>query len=111
MKKSKVLVFTLMFVLFGTLSTFANTTTSNPDEIRQEIVKLVSTIDLSDMKQNTERVSLQFIVNDKNEIIVLNVSETELDYTIKNKLNYKRVKTDDVVKNKIYTVPMVFQKK
>ncbi len=111
MKKSKVFVFTLMFALFGTVASFANTPESNPSEVRQEIAKLVSTIDVSDMETDMERVNLQFMVNSKNEIIVLNVSETSFDSTIKSKLNYRKIKSDDVIKNQIYTVPVVFQKK
>ena len=111
MKKSKVFVLTLMFAFFGTLTTFANNPISNPNDVRAEIMELVSLIDLSDLKTDSEKVRLQFIVNDKNEVIVLNISESELESTIKNKLNYKTIKTEGVVKNQIYTVPLTFNKK
>lgn len=112
MKKSKVFLCTLMFALVGTLTTFANVNpASNPNEIRLEIADLINTIDLSKMDTDVERVQIQFMVNAKNEIIVLNLTETDFDFTIKNKLNYKKIKSDDVVKNTIYTVPVVFKKK
>jgi hypothetical protein len=110
MKKSKAIVFTLMFALVGILPSFANNPISNPNEIRQEIYKLVSSIDVSQMNADTERVNVEFMVNTKNEIIVLNVSESTFDYNIKSRLNYHKVKTDDVVRNKIYSVPVVFKK-
>ncbi len=112
MKKSRVFVLTLMFALFGTLTTFANNNpTNNTGELRSEIMKMVSTIDLSDLSSDTEQVRLQFIVNNKNEVIVLNVSESELEGSIKSKLNYKTVMADNVLKNTIYTVPVTFKRK
>lgn len=111
MKKSKVLVLSLMFVVLGSYNSFASSSISNPDEIRKEIAELVSTIDVSEMENNTERVVVQFIVNAKNEIIVLNVSESDFESPIKNKLNYKKIDSEDSNKNQIYSVPVVFKKK
>ena len=110
MKKSKAVVLSLMFALVGSFTTFANNPISNPNEIRQEILDLVSDIDVSDMDGDYERVYVQFLVNAKNEIVVLNVSESDYAKTIKSKLNYKKMDTEDAEKNQIYNIPVVFKK-
>lgn len=112
MKKSKVILLALAFVFAGSLTAFANTNPiSNPSEIRDQIKNMVSTIDVSDMISDEERVEVQFIVNNNNEIIVLNVNDETFDGRIKQRLNYKKVDSEDVVKNKIYSLPIVFKKK
>ena len=111
MKKSKVLVLSLMFAVIGSFSTYANNPISNPNEIRQEILDLVSSIDLSEMDADYERVYIQFLVNAKNEIVVLNVSDSAFEARIKTRLNYKKIETDDTEKNQIYNIPVVFKKK
>ena len=111
MKNSKVLVLSLMFALIGSFTTYANSPISNPNEIRQEILDLVKDIDLTEMDADYERVYVQFLVNAKNEIVVLNVSDSDFENRIKTKLNYKRIETDDTEKNQIYNIPVVFKKK
>ena len=111
MKKSKVLVLSLMFALIGSFTTYANSPISNPNEIRQEILDLVSDIDLSDMKADYERVYVQFLVNAKNEIVVLNVSDKDFESSIKAKLNYKKIESEETEKSQIYNIPVVFKKK
>ena len=110
MKMSKVFVFTLMCAVTGSINTYANNPISNPNNIRLEILDLVSTIDLAEMEADSERVKVQFMVNNKNEIIVLNLSETQFENAIKTRLNYKKVDVEGIVKNKIYTLPVVFNK-
>ena len=97
MKKSKVLVLTVMFAFLGTLNTYASSPIYNPNEVRQEIMELISAIDLSNLATETEQVRLQFMVNDKNEVIVLNISESILATSIKNKLNYKKIDAEGAV--------------
>ncbi len=111
MKKSKVFVLSLMFALFGTVSSYASSPTTSPDEIRKEILSLVKGMDLTAMQGNSERVQIQFLVNNNNEIVVLNISESDFDSRLKDRLNNKKINSDGVVKNKIYSVPVVFQKK
>jgi hypothetical protein len=78
--------------------------------MREEIMKLVSQIDVSDIQAEYDRTYVSFIVNSKNEIVVVNVSSSEFDSRIKSKLNYKTLKTEDIQKNEIYTIPVVFKK-
>jgi hypothetical protein len=111
MKTSKLFFAALLCAFFASVSTsYANTPDTNPDEVRKEIVKLVSQIDVSDIESDYSRTYVQFIVNSKNEIVVVNVSKSEFGQRIKSKLNYKKLRTEDVKQNEIYTVPVVFKK-
>ncbi len=110
MKNSKIFFVAIICALFTSVSAFANSGDANPTDIRNEIVTLVSTIDFSDMEKTYERTYVQFIVNSDNEIVVVNVSTKEMAARIKSKLNYKKLKTEDVKQNQIYTVPVVFKK-
>ncbi len=110
MKRSKLIIAALLCAFFASKTTYANTPDKDPNEMRSEIVKLVKQIDVSDMESEYERTYVKFMVNSNNEIIVVNVSSVELDSRIKSKLNYKKLKTEDVQQNEIYTIPVVFKK-
>ncbi len=110
MKKSKLFFAAIICALFTSVSAFANTGDNNPTDIRNEIVSLVSKIDISDLENTYERAYVQFMVNADNEIVVVNVSSKEMASRIKSKLNYKKLKTEEVKQNEIYTVPLVFKK-
>ena len=110
MKKSKLFFVVMICALFTSLSAFASSGESEPSDIRTEIVKMVKGIDCSDLEKDYERTYVQFIVNAKNEIVVVNVSSKEMASRIKSRLNYKKLKTEDVQQNEIYTVPLVFKK-
>ncbi len=111
MKKSKVFILALTFVFAGSLASFANNNpTTNTDEIRKEIKTLVNDIDVTDMDNTAETVKVQFIVNNDNEVVVLNVSDKDFESAIKYRLNYKKLKTDETIKNMIYSVPITFKK-
>jgi uncharacterized protein YycO len=110
MKKTTLFFAALLCAFFSSVSTYANTPDNTPNEMRNEIMKLVSQIDVSDIQAEYDRTYVSFIVNSKNEIVVVNVSSSEFDSRIKSKLNYKTLKTEDIQKNEIYTIPVVFKK-
>jgi hypothetical protein len=110
MKKTTLFFAALLCAFFSSVTTYANTPENNPNEMRQEIMKLVSQIDVSDIVSEYDRTYVKFIVNSNNEIVVVNVSSSEFDSRIKSKLNYKKLKTQDLQRNEIYTVPVVFKK-
>jgi spermidine/putrescine-binding protein len=109
MRKSKLFFAALLCAFFASVTTYANTPDTDPTEMRQEIMKLVKQIDVSDIDSKYERTYIKFMVNSENEIVVVNVSSSELDSRIKAKLNYKKLTTLDVTHNEIYTIPVVFK--
>jgi uncharacterized protein YycO len=110
MKKTTLFFAALLCAFFSSVSTYANTPDNDPNEMRSEIMKLVSQIDVSDIASEYDRTYVSFIVNWKNEIDVVNVSSSEFDARIKSKLNHRTLKTNEVNRNQIYTIPVVFKK-
>lgn len=112
MKKSRMFFVAVLCMLFTSAGLLAN---NNPIEInkdlRNEIVQMVQKIDTEVMTADYERAYVQFLVNAENEIVVLSVTNDDLELDIKSQLNYKKIKTEGVKKNVIFTVPVTFQKK
>lgn len=105
MKKLVVVLFAMMV----SVSSFANEGTpveKKTETLRTTIVQLLGHADFSFEKEIKAEVS--FIVNKKGEIIVLLVdaeSQTAEAF-IKRKLNYHKVVTTGISKNKIFKMPV-----
>ena len=74
------------------------------ESLRNEIAKKISDIDFSTFTLKETSVKIQFLVNDKNEIIILRTDNEELDQIIKSKLNYKEVDTKEIERNSLYSI-------
>lgn len=110
MNKIKSLISAFAFILIAS-STFANDiSTSTLDDLRTEIAKHLSNVDLEKLDGDSATMKIKFLVNDKNEVIVLSVDNDSFDETIKSRLNYQVLDTDDVVKNTVISVPVTLKK-
>jgi hypothetical protein len=104
----------LLFVALLLLSTFglkANHTDPNGKnpELRTEVANLLKQANLT--SGFAQSITINFLVNANNEIVVISTSNEGLEETIKNTLNYKSIKTSDFEVNKIYTLPVKVVKK
>lgn len=63
--------------------------------------------------KKTTTAEISFIINSKNEIVVLTVDskESALNKYLKNKLNYKKVTTKGIKKGEVYKIPLKVNKK
>ena len=82
--------------------------TDNPlSELRDEITNILGdefTVDI-----DTEvKAEVRFILNDKNEIVIVSVisENSDLDRYVKSKLNYKKVNTSGIIEGKMYRMPL-----
>ena len=103
----KKVFFALLFVSVAGMS-FAkadNPIKTEGAELRMEILSLIGIPPLDGSLE--ERVLIQFTVNAQNEVVILSTDNVELDSYIKSKLNYKQLKTTDVVINERYSLPLV----
>ena len=97
---------------------FAMTTglmaTDNPStyesNLRAELLDYVKSIDVESMDETISRVEVHFIVNSKQEIVVVSTSDSSFDETLKSRLNYKKIKTQGVEQNKLHILPILFKK-
>ena len=100
----------LLSVLF--LSIFSLGLMANPAPVKpaQSVEKQIFNY-LKGMKfEKADIVYVDFMVNDKAEIIVLSTSEKSLDVNLKSRLNYKKINAGNLDLMKKYTVPIRFKK-
>lgn len=101
-------ILALLFV--GTLTFSANAKEVAPENnLKQELSSLMSGISLPE-GENFE-AEVEFLVNEDNEIVIVSV-DTEhefLEDLIKYKLNYREVKSEAAVPNKVNKVKFTFK--
>lgn len=114
MKNLKSIITVIAICLVTSLS--ANNSENNPtksnEKLRSEIVSILgSKVPLVLTKSSEAEVS--FIVNDKNEIVVISVdsASSEFNSFVKNKLNYKKINETGAKKGEIYKMPVKINKK
>ena len=108
MRISRNILFAALFTLsLGTASAENNPETTSA---RAEIKTFIQKADLASTIEADTKVNVTFMVNDKNEIIVLSTDKTNMDRRIKSTLNYKKLKSSDMKINTTYTLPVVLKK-
>jgi len=108
MRITKSILLTALFAMvLGTAT--ANT---NPESktARNEIKKLIQKANLAEDLKEDITVNVTFMVNAKNEIIIMSTDKKKLDTRIKSTLNYKKLKSSDMKVNVAYTLPVTLKK-
>ncbi len=111
MKIQKSLIFSLLLV---GLFSFSSLAAHSPVEkslksISKVLQKNLETLDLDDYTTSSKTVMIDFMINERAEMIVLTTSEKSLDETIKAKLNYKTIESGNLEFFKKYTIPVTFE--
>ena len=108
MRITKSILFTALFALvLGTATAGTNPTTNTA---RNEIKTLIQKANIAEGLKKDVTVHVTFMVNAKNEIIVMSTDKKVLDNKIKNTLNYKQLKSSDIKVNTTYTLPVVLKR-
>ena len=102
-----ILLSTLFAFVLGTAT--ANTTPET-NNARNEIKTMIQKADLASSLKNDVTVKVTFMVNAKNEIIIMSTDQKNLDSRIKSTLNYKKLKSSDMKVNVTYTLPVILKK-
>ncbi len=109
------------FVLIVFFASFLTVNAATPDlnssnlkgaelELQKELIDLVGNMDLGEFElESGVRFTVEFIVNDSGEIVVLNTSSEIFDGAVKSKLNYHTVDAK-VKKNHKYILPITIKK-
>ena len=110
MRITKSILFTALFALvLGT--THANTDPNNKaNSARNEIKNLIQKSNLAENIKSDVTVNVTFMVNAKNEIIIMSTDQEKFDSRIKSTLNYKKLKSSDIKVNVTYTLPVRLKK-
>ncbi|MBT8231548.1 MAG: hypothetical protein HKO66_03195 [Saprospiraceae bacterium] len=106
--------FILSFLLVGlfAFSSFANSSYEGPKvTLQKQFQKHLKNFDIDQIDGDSQKVYIDFMINDKAEIMVLSTSSADLDRSIKSRLNYKTVEAGDLEFNTKYTIAITFSKK
>ncbi len=107
------LAFALIVLCLSASTALANTSPETDptakNELRKEVINLIQ--NNADFVELEGSAKVSFIVTSKNELVVLDVNtETRgLDKVVKDRLNYKNIKTKGVSKNEPFYVRVTFK--
>ena len=107
MRISSILLSALFALVLNSATAHTNPETNTA---RNEIKTLIQKSNLANNLKNDVTVNVTFMVNSKNEIIIMSTDQENLDSSIKSTLNYKKLKSTDMKVNVTYTLPIVLKK-
>ena len=108
MRITKSILMTALFAFI--LGTVSASTEPETNSARYEIKKLIEKANLTSDIKGDITVNVTFMVNGKNELIIMSTDKKKLDSRIKSTLNYKKLKSSDMKVNTTYTLPVVLKK-
>jgi len=101
----------LFSVLFAFVLGIANANIDpNFNSARKEIKTLIVDSELFSDLEESLTIHVTFLVNAKNEIIILSTDKEDYDESLKAVLNYKKLKSADMSVNTTYTLPLTLKK-
>ena len=105
-------LFSFLFVAFLSFAATASTPYSPEKDKSSTVTKQISKLLKGIAKQvdESQTIHIDFMLNDKSEIIVVSTDSNKLDATIKSKLNYKAIESGSLENFKTYTVPVTIKK-
>ena len=111
LKKS---VFSLALAATLCAPSFASTvdygTDKSTNTITTDIRNMIPRMDIDFTTMDAKTIKIKFMVNDKNEIIIISTDKTDLDSAIKSALNYREVSDKGLKPYSVYIVPVTFEK-
>ena len=110
MKNLKVFIAAITLTFFTTTA-FAVTETTAKNNLRTEIVSLIGDKSSIELDNQSIKVNVSFLINEKNQIVILSVdsNNNKVNTFLKGKLNYKEVSASGITKGKIYIMPIKFE--
>ena len=113
MKNLKLLICVIAISLFASSAAFANSTetTTTSSQLRAEVVELLGSHPFEDIDVNESiEAKVLFMINKKSEVVVVSVESSTrgVESFIKEKLNYKKIKSTGLKNGEIYTIPLTF---
>lgn len=108
MNNRKSWLFSFLLIGLFSFSAFANAPIGDyPTSINKQFQKLLKGIDMTDLS-DSKTIYVDFLLNDKGEIMVLSTNDSQFDKAIKSKLNYKAIQSENLEYNTKYTIPLRF---
>ena len=77
---------------------------------KHQFVSYLSQMGLA-QKTDADKIMIDFMLNDNDEIIVLSTNETKLNEVLRLRLNYKKIDGESFETFKKYTLPVVIERR
>ena len=108
--KFKAFLLSNLFLFAFASSLIANNSELTPSkDLAKKIQSELSRVDLDYTQLNGETLKIRFMINEKQEIIVLSTDSKNLDLTIKDALNYDKLESQELKPFEVYVVPIKFE--
>lgn len=105
MKTLKFLICQVLFIVFiSTVAGISGNIKSNTEAI--QIQSILSKIDFKRYTLLPSTFNVSFMINGKNELLIVSTNNRELDEVIKSNLNYKQIAVETLEYHKVYTIPV-----
>jgi len=114
MKSAKSFFSLLALAFLFSANTFATSSEApiygEPASVTTQVQSYLNGIDVK-LPDGEKKVLVDFMLNNKGEIIILSTNDKELDKTIKARLNYEKLTNHGLTAKMTYTLPLVFKNK
>ena len=110
MKIIKNVVSVLSFVVLLTASSDLSANHNPTEDWKSQLIEYLSDWNYTESNNMPEKILVDFMINEKAEIIVLSISNKSFDKSIKSLLNYKKLSSQSLKTFEKYTLPIVFEK-
>ncbi len=105
MKTLKFLICQVLFIIsISTVAGISGNIKSNTEAI--QIQSILSKIDFKRYTLLPSTFNVSFMINGKNELLIVSTNNRELDEVIKSNLNYKQIAVETLEYHKVYTIPV-----
>ena len=82
--------------------------TDTPITVTKDIQAIIKSLDLDFKKLEDTTIKVKFMVNKNDELIIIS-TDSDMDHTLKQALNYKQVETSGLKAYSVYVVPIRFE--
>ena len=79
-------------------------------ELQSQLAQIINSNSFLKTIDSEQTIKISFMVNKSSEIVVLTTDNEELDSTMKNLLNYKKLNIDPSLVNQVFCLPVTINK-
>lgn len=97
-------ILTVAMIAFSSLQVSANIDNLKPSDIKSQISKILMHADFDLQGEEDQVLNIKFMVNNRNEIVVLTTDQSEYDAQVKNALNYRKLIGEGIAITKPYQI-------
>ena len=107
--KKKSLFLSLSLICFFAVASFAGPKLKPGDSLEKIVKAELNKYDLDYKALNGETLKIKFMLNEKDEMLIVSTNHKKLDRLVKSALNYEKIADTTLKPFQVYVVPVTFQ--